>query len=114
MWGCQAVCEESAEQALTSLSSLDIMPDLVICDLQLANGSSGIDDIDHLCETIGQDLPALLISAASGPEELLEIEASSLRCLTKPVSPQSLQEVILIMLNPRADETDKSLLVSHS
>ncbi len=113
-WGCLAVCAGSAEQALTSLSSLDIMPDLVICDLQLANGSNGIDDIGLLCETIGQDLPALLISAASGPEELLKIEASCLHCLTKPVSPQSLQEVILTMLNARADESDKPLLVSHS
>ncbi len=113
-WGCLAVCVGSAEEALTSLSSLGIRPDLVICDLQLANGSSGIDDIGLMCETIGQDLPALLISAASGPEELLNIEASSLRCLTKPVSPQSLQEEILTMLSARAGATDRSRSVSHS
>ena len=72
----------------------------MVCDYQLAHGSSGVDVVDALRQQYGHELPAILVSGASTPEELLKIESSGLRCLTKPVSPLVLRQAIEVAVQP--------------
>ncbi|WP_169727506.1 hybrid sensor histidine kinase/response regulator [Granulosicoccus antarcticus] len=104
-WGCIAVCVRDAEEGLQRLFSLALEPDAVVCDLHLANGCSGLDAIQLLREVLEQAMPAMLVSGASGADELHEIERAGFHCLTKPVSPENLKEAILDMLREqKADE----------
>ena len=99
-WGWSAICVADDAEAMTQLASDLILPDVVVCDYQLAQGRSGVDVIDSLRQKYAYELPAILVSGASTPEELLKIENSGLQCLTKPVSPQALQQAIRKVVQP--------------
>ena len=99
-WHWCAICVADEHEAMAQLAFDSIRPDVVVCDYQLAHGSSGVDVVDALRQQYGYELPAILVSGASTPEELLEIESSGLRCLTKPVSPQVLWQAIKAAVLP--------------
>lgn len=97
-WGCLALCESDEQGALDRIDSLEILPDMLICDFQLANGESGVDVIRHLRDELAFELPAILVSGASGVEETRLIRESGFECLTKPVSAETLKQVIQSMI----------------
>ena len=70
------------------------MPDLLICDFQLANGESGLDVIEIVREQLASDLPAILVSGASEVEQTALIQDSGFECLQKPVAAEKLKQVI--------------------
>ena len=93
-WGCHAICEQDAQSALRRLDRLGVMPDLLICDFQLANGESGLDVIEIVREQLASDLPAMLVSGASEVEQTALIQDSGFECLQKPVAAEKLKQVI--------------------
>ena len=99
-WDWSVICVADEREAMAQLAPGSFRPDIVICDYQLAHGSSGVDVVHALQKHVGGNLPAILVSGASAPDELLKIESSGLECLTKPVSPQVLQRAIRTMVQP--------------
>jgi signal transduction histidine kinase/CheY-like chemotaxis protein len=93
-WGCRVQTAASGTAALASVADGGGQPDLVISDLRLADGESGIEVIERLRETLGAPVPAFLISGDTAPERLREASAGGYHLLQKPVSPMTLRTTL--------------------
>jgi CheY-like chemotaxis protein len=96
-WGCDVVAASSCDAALVVLDG-GPRPDLIISDLQLGDGQSGIVAIARLRAASGFDIPAFLISGDTAPERLHEARASGHHLLHKPVRPMRLRAMVSQLL----------------
>ena len=99
-WGCDIRAAENEATALAALSGWTRPPDLVISDLRLREGRSGVDVLRAVARHYGQDpqQPAfarLLVTGETRSDRIGEIAASRIPVLFKPVSPPKLREAML-------------------
>jgi CheY-like chemotaxis protein len=66
--------------------------DLIVADLRLAEGKSGIDAIAKLRERLGADTPALVVSGDTSAAAQAEVRAAGVKLLVKPVVAAALRE----------------------
>ena len=93
-WGCRVQTAASGAAALASVADGGGQPDLIISDLRLADGESGIEVIERLREALGAPVPAFVISGDTAPERLREASAGGYHLLQKPVSPMTLRTTL--------------------
>jgi signal transduction histidine kinase/CheY-like chemotaxis protein len=93
-WGCRVQTAASGAAALASVADGGAQPDLIISDLRLADGESGIEVIERLRKALGAHVPAFLISGDTAPERLREASAGRYHLLQKPVSPMALRTTL--------------------
>jgi CheY-like chemotaxis protein len=86
--GCRFV--EACSVAEATQQALDARPDVVLADMRLRNGESGIDAIARITEAIGRT-PAVLITGDTAPDRLQEATRAGIKLLHKPVSLPTLQ-----------------------
>ncbi|MFT4178618.1 MAG: hybrid sensor histidine kinase/response regulator [Thermomonas sp.] len=99
-WGCDIRAAENEAEALQQVAHWPTPPDLVISDLRLREGRSGMDALRALARHYGQDpqqpgFARLLVTGETRPDRIGEIAASRIPVLFKPVSPQRLREAML-------------------
>ncbi|HWS78448.1 MAG TPA: ATP-binding protein, partial [Thermomonas sp.] len=99
-WGCDIRAAENEADALDALSGWAQAPDLVISDLRLREGRSGVDVLRAIARHYGQDpqhpgFARLLVTGETRSDRIGEIAASRIPVLFKPVSPQKLREAML-------------------
>jgi two-component system, sensor histidine kinase len=92
--GCHVRTATSGAAALARVADGGEQPDLIISDLRLADGESGIEVIERLREALGAPIPAFLISGDTAPERLREASAGGYHLLQKPVSPMTLRATL--------------------
>jgi CheY-like chemotaxis protein len=100
-WGCTSLEAATAQQALDLLAAHSAVPELVLADYRLTQGSNGANAVELLRQRFGQGLPALLITGDTGPERLREAKASGLHMLHKPVRPAQLRALCNYLLTRR-------------
>ena len=93
-WGCRVQTATSGAAALASVAGGGDQPDLIISDLRLADGESGIEVIERLREALGAPIPAFVISGDTAPDRLREASAGGYHLLQKPVSPMTLRTTL--------------------
>ena len=93
-WGCRVQTAASGAAALASVADGGAQPDLIISDLRLADGETGIEVIERLREALGAPVPAFVISGDTAPERLREASAGGYHLLQKPVSPMTLRTTL--------------------
>lgn len=99
-WGCTIRTAEDAGQALAQVREWGA-PDIVISDLRLRQGRSGLDALRCLAAHFGAHsldqapFARLLITGETKAERLSEIAASRVPVLHKPVPPERLREAII-------------------
>jgi signal transduction histidine kinase len=93
-WGCRVQTAASGTAALASVADGGPPPDLIISDLRLADGESGIEVIERLRKALGAPVPAFLISGDTAPERLREASSGGYHLLQKPVSPMTLRTTL--------------------
>jgi DNA-binding NtrC family response regulator len=59
--------------------------DLIVADLRLADGASGIDAVAHLRNAVGADTPALIVSGDTSGTAHDEACRAGITLLSKPV-----------------------------
>jgi signal transduction histidine kinase len=95
-WEATAAGGDSASSALAALAmaggAAQSRVDLVIADLRLANGASGIDAIIELRSRLGTETPALVVSGDTSAAARVEVESAGIRLLLKPVVAAALRE----------------------
>ena len=84
-WGCDVVSAVSGADALRQFSTIARVPRALVCDYRLSAGESGIAVIERLRHEFNKAIPALLITGDTGPEQIVEIGASGLPVLYKPL-----------------------------
>ncbi|MEO8777052.1 MAG: hybrid sensor histidine kinase/response regulator [Rhodanobacter sp.] len=99
-WGCDVVTAEDREQALEAVGTWIKPPDLVISDLRLRDGNSGLDVLAALDFYYQRDgarpFARLLITGETRSDRLREIKAAKIPVLYKPVSPEQLREAMMV------------------
>jgi DNA-binding NtrC family response regulator len=103
--GFDVVAAASLEEARRRLADRRRLPDLLIVDMRLAGGATGLDAVRALRARYGPDLPALLVTGETTRDRVAEAVASGLPILQKPVAPSRLiDEVDRLAARTRAPD----------
>lgn len=98
-WGCEIVVAEDLLQAMDAIENWLGRPDIVISDLQLRTGESGLDALRAIDEYYQRDGEApfarLVITGETRLDRLREVMEAKIPLLYKPVSPHQLHEAML-------------------
>lgn len=87
-WGAAVIAASDASCASAQLRASGGHPppiDLIVADLRLADGASGLDAVRTLRQTLGYPVPALIVSGDTSDEAAAEAAAASALLLHKPV-----------------------------
>ncbi len=90
-WGCAVSLASSEDEAAAQLRGAPRSPELIVVDLRLHEGRSGIQAIDRLRREAGWPIPALIVTGDTAPEHLRAAHASGHALLHKPVAPARLR-----------------------
>jgi len=97
-WGARVAGGADAFAVLDVLGKLQRYPDLVVADLRLANGASGLDAIRTLHAELGFAIPGLIVSGDTAVTAEGEVRAAGLSLLSKPVVPPLLEAVATALI----------------
>jgi CheY-like chemotaxis protein len=78
-----------------AMTAGDAPVDLIIADLRLGDGATGLDAIEALCAHIGRSVPAVIVTGDTSPSRIKEATASGHRILHKPITGEELHEAIV-------------------
>jgi CheY-like chemotaxis protein len=95
-WGLRVVSAASESAALAQLAELEQRPDLLICDYNLSEATTGIEVIARLRREFA--IPAILISGDAAPGLVREVDRSGYQVLHKPVDPKALHALLKRLL----------------
>ncbi len=84
-WGARVAGGTEVGAVLQALGALESYPDLIIADLRLADGASGVHAIARLRDELGAPIPALIVSGDVGVQATHDARAAGLALLRKPV-----------------------------
>ncbi len=94
LWGHEPLCAMGYRGALKTLLRNRRRPDIVIADLRLADGQSGVQVVRKLCRRLRIEPAVLLITGEMDPQFLAEARSSGWPVLHKPVGPDDLKTII--------------------
>jgi DNA-binding response OmpR family regulator len=77
--------------------------DLIVADLRLADGKSGIDAIARLRSALGSATPALVVSGDTSGAAQAEVRAAGVELLVKPVVATALKNAAEAALRTQPD-----------
>ena len=98
-WGAMVVGGTDVETLLDRCGDTGRYPDLIVADLRLAGGASGVDAILRLRDEFGATIPALVISGDTGSEAERRVRSAGLALLPKPVVAVKLKSAALALLS---------------
>jgi signal transduction histidine kinase/CheY-like chemotaxis protein len=93
-WGCEVISAESLAEAVNVLNEMQITPDLIVSDLRLRDGCTGVDAIESLRAQFGASIPGILVTGETASEQLNSAKGSGYDLLQKPVRPIRLRSAI--------------------
>ena len=96
-WQCLFEVAENDQQAMASISKK--VPDIILCDYRLQENITGIELVKNLRKALNRDIPAIIITGDTDISVLKQIQREGLLMLSKPVSPNELQDKIGILTN---------------
>jgi two-component system CheB/CheR fusion protein len=98
--------------ALEMVARETLQPDLILADYNLPNGMDGLQVSAKLRETLGRNLPTIILTGDISTDTLRNIARHDCMQLNKPVKPNELMQVIQRLLaRPHAEPTART---SHS
>ena len=98
-WKCKPIGAHSADSLLRLLAERRVVPDFLICDYRLREGSNGIQAIERIRAALDRKIPAILITGDTAADRLMEAHASGLELLHKPVAPGRLRQLLRLLLS---------------
>jgi two-component system, sensor histidine kinase len=101
-WGIAVLAGPSVDFVLDRLAGGLPRPDIIIADLHLGGGDSGVDAIARLRRQCGDSIPAMLITGDTAPERLRKAHDSGFKLLHKPVDPAELRAAMAAALGAGA------------
>ena len=98
IWGAQVVGGRDAHTLLEALGRWARYPDLVVADLRLGDGNSGILAVRALRDELGFAVPALIVSGDTSAAAERAARSAGLTLLGKPVVATVLEAVATAMI----------------
>ena len=112
-WDAFATGGPDATAAMAALAGAECQdfgtPDLIVADLRLADGASGIEAIARLRARLGAGIPAIVVSGDTSAAAEAEVLAAGVRLLTKPVVASALKDAAEHAIDPRAERRESRL-----
>ena len=99
-WDWRVHGARTATQALAAPATVDVL----LLDYHLDGGATGVDALPALRARFG-DVPAIVLTADRDPQLRRTLVDAGLQVLYKPVKPLALRQVLLHVLDARADTT---------
>jgi signal transduction histidine kinase/CheY-like chemotaxis protein len=103
-WGHRVLAGASGTAVIGPLADCPERPDLIISDYRLSHEESGIEVILRLRGEYNEDIPAMLITGETRPEQLQEAHRSGFLVLHKPVPNSQLRAAIGNLLRQETAE----------
>jgi signal transduction histidine kinase/CheY-like chemotaxis protein len=97
-WGATVACGDSVESLLVAIGDVERYPDLIVADLRLADGASGIDAVRQLRHELGMPIPAIIVSGDTGTNADREARTAGLMLLPKPVVGATLRATAIALM----------------
>jgi CheY-like chemotaxis protein/two-component sensor histidine kinase len=97
-WGCDVIVSDSLDEAIDKLSQHGSVPDFIISDLRLRAGEQGDDAIDAIREEFNVDIPAIVVTGDTAPNQVAALKESGLAVLYKPIDPSDLKEQLDMLI----------------
>ncbi|WP_439273617.1 PAS domain-containing hybrid sensor histidine kinase/response regulator [Pseudochrobactrum sp. HB0163] len=99
-WGCDITLIRDGTQLkewcstyLRSAAAVKTMPDIILADYHL-NRENGLDMIGYIRETLGRQIPAVLVTADRSKEVKLRAHEDNIHVLHKPLKPAALRAML--------------------
>ncbi len=93
-WGYEVIAVSTAVDALAATKRREGMIDVIVSDLRLRDGEDGLRAIEQIRQACGFDVPALLVTGDTAPDQVLRVHESGHIVLYKPVQPKELLTVL--------------------
>ena len=97
-WGCDVAIAKSAADALDSISALDEVPDVIVADLHLDNGETGIEAVEEIRNAIKTSVPAIIVTADYSPKAASDAASFGHELLKKPIKPAEMRSLLSFLL----------------
>ncbi len=91
-WGCEVIASAGGDEAIECTRHR--RPDVVLCDLQLAGGESGLDVVNRLQRAHDRTLACAFITAESISERVAAARSDGYAIVLKPAKPAKLRALI--------------------
>ncbi|MBX3554432.1 MAG: hybrid sensor histidine kinase/response regulator [Pseudolabrys sp.] len=92
-WGCRVIKASDAAAALTAVEQGSLRPNGLLVDYHLDH-SNGIAAIARVRQHLGENLPAILITADRSPRVRDEARTHGIQVLNKPLRPAALRALL--------------------
>ncbi len=99
-WNCTVIAATSGSEALRQLADSTRPPDVLLCDCRLRDDESGVGVVEAIRNEFNADIPALLITGDTDPDQIRAITASGLAVLHKPLREDELHDAICALCAP--------------
>jgi signal transduction histidine kinase len=99
-WGCATQVAVDAAQAV--LVTRGRPPDVIVADLRLRDGASGLDAVEEVRRACGRAIPVLIVTGDTAVDVLREARERGHVLLHKPVPPARLRAALSQFLTPSA------------
>jgi signal transduction histidine kinase/CheY-like chemotaxis protein len=93
-WGYEVLAASTIEEAQALAMQRQGLIDIVMSDLRLRGTDDGLRAIERVRQVCGYDVPALLVTGDTSPEQVKRVHESGLIVLFKPVQPKELFAVL--------------------
>ena len=93
-WGYDVIAVSTIAEAVAAARRREGLVDVVISDLRLRDGEDGLRAIEQVRAACGFDVPALLVTGDTAPEQVRRVHESGHIVLYKPVQPKDLLTVL--------------------
>jgi CheY-like chemotaxis protein len=87
--GAEVIVAESSDAVIQQMIFNPRMPDLILSDYRLVE-ETGLECIEKIRNEFNEDIPAVMITGDTAPDELKLLKEAGMEILYKPVSAESL------------------------
>ena len=91
-WGCVVATAGCGDEALACARAE--RPDVVLCDLKLGHGESGIEVVARIRQVCGPTVACAFVTGESAPERVAEARATGYPIAFKPTAPVRLRAIL--------------------
>jgi len=104
-WGATLAIAKSAADALDSIRALDEVPDVIVADLHLDNGETGIEAVEEIRHAINTNVPAIIVAADYSAKAASDAASFGHELLKKPIKPAEMRSLLSLPLTSTCEQT---------
>jgi CheY-like chemotaxis protein len=106
-WDCEVSTAADGDEALAR--ARDRRPDVVLCDLDLAHGESGVEVVKAISRLHGEHIRCAFVTGESSLELIARARATGLPILFKPTTPGKLRAMLEHLAHANPAEAGSSV-----